>query len=145
MLCHYSDLFSPSFMAQVCPNQESGMTVFRLFGVLQILLGVLAVVLGLAKVQTASGDIPLTPILYLGILFVIVGIGLLCHKKWAAALFVVICAGVGAWMIIGAVLGGYGPEVFISIVFGGIPLAMAVLVILRWPYLRSKRRQTQIT
>jgi len=71
---------------------------------------------------------------------VLIGLGLLFHRKWAAALFAVILAIIGIWMGILSIVNVPLPWSILNVAFGCALLVPGVITVRCWSQLNSEQR-----
>ena len=72
------------------------MSIFKVFGWLAIVLGLVALFGIIANLtRNNPGGHSLTPLTSVAVLSVSIGLGLVFHRKWAAALFAALLGGAG--------------------------------------------------
>ena len=75
------------------------MSIFKVFGWLTIVLGVVALFGVVANLSGKNlGGHSLAPLASVAVLSISIGLGLVFHRKWAAALFAVLLGSAGFWM-----------------------------------------------
>ncbi len=126
-----NDLSPGTDNALPIPDYKDRRTALLVFGILEILLGVVAwllvVLLGFATVQMMRQGMPaasMIPSLLMyavsGAVFVVLGIGSIRCRRWARALWVAITSGWTLFGIMGLVMAiGWLPKVLSSIPTGG--------------------------
>ena len=113
------------------------MSVFRVFGSLALAFGALGLIVVLANLGRGSlGGHSLLPFTGAALFSVLIGLGLLFHRKWAAVLFAVILASIGVWMVILSILKVPLPWLILNIAFGAALLVPAVITVRCWPQLK---------
>jgi hypothetical protein len=106
---------------------------FRLFGILTLLAG-LIVSLSLVGNQerVAVGGHDLASAAPVSISLIIIGVGLILHRKWAAVLLTVGSLTLAIWMIVGSILLVPLPWSLINIGIGSVLCLPAVITVRSW-------------
>jgi len=115
------------------------MSIFKVFGWITIALG-LVTLCGIAANLTRStlGGHNLTPLTSVVVLSISIGLGLVFHQKWAAALFAILLGGAAFWIGTMSVLRVPMPWLILNVGLACALLAPSALVILRWSQLSRK-------
>jgi hypothetical protein len=111
-------------------------------------LGVLAVVGGLSVIslvlnnwisrRIAPGGHDLSPVLPIGLYLIVVGVGLLYRRKWAAVVLAVPSALFGLWFAFGSLLEVPMPWELINLAFAPAFFIPAYVAIRRWSDLSDR-------
>ena len=97
-------------------------------------LGLLAVA---ANRRAASlGGHDLSPLIRPSILIIAIGVGLLLHHKWAAAIFTIIWSGVAIYLAIGSIMKVPFPWVLLNLVGALFLMVPAIIAVRRWSELK---------
>jgi hypothetical protein len=117
------------------------MSAFRIFGLLLVGIGLLSLLAVAANVKTASlGGHDLSPAIAPSVFIIVVGVGLLLHHRWAAAIFAVISLGAGVAMGIGSLVTVPMPWSLINLGLAALIVLPAIVVIRRWSQLAPGRK-----
>jgi hypothetical protein len=112
------------------------MSPFRIFGSLALAFGVLGIIVVFANLGRGPlGGHSLVPFTSAALFSVLIGLGLLFHRKWAAVLFAVTLASIGMWMVILSIVKVPLPWLILNIAFGGVLLVPGVITVRCWPQL----------
>ena len=88
--------------------------------------------------RALPGGHDLLPLSSVALLSFVIGIGLLLHRKWGAALFVVIVTSSGLWLGIGSIVHVPMPGMIINVVIACGFLASGAIVVRHWLKLKRK-------
>jgi hypothetical protein len=112
------------------------MSIFKAFGVLAIALGTLALVAVVANVgKKGLGGHNLAPLAGVAVLSLLIGFGLLWHRKWAAVLFAVLLGGTGLWMGVMSIVRVPMPWLILNVGLACLLLAPGAVIVRRWSQL----------
>jgi hypothetical protein len=115
------------------------MSPFRVFGGFALAFGLLALAIIVANLGRGPlGGHNLLPFATAALLSLLVGVGLLLHRKWAAVLFAVILASTGLWMGIVSIVRVPMPWLILNVGLGCVLLVPGVIVVRRWSQLNGK-------
>ena len=115
----------------------ANMWPFKVLGLLCGLLSVLCVFGAFANRGVAAlGGHDLSPALAIALPLMIIGIGLLLQRKWAAFLCSICCGAMSSWLFIGTLATVPMPWTLINVCFGLVLLLPCRLVWKHWPMLR---------
>jgi hypothetical protein len=115
------------------------MSIFKIFGWLTIGFGSLAIVAILANQERrALGGHSLLPFASVAVLIVLIGVGLLFHRKWAAALFAVLLGGIGLWLATMSVVRVPMPWLILNLGLAFVLIVPGILIVRRWSQLNVK-------
>jgi hypothetical protein len=115
------------------------MSIFKVFGWLTVAFGVVALfgVVANLKGKTFGGH-SLAPFAGVAVLSILVGVGLLFHRKWAAVSFAVLLSCAGFWMGIMSVVRVPMPWLILNFSLACVLLVPSALVVFRWSELKGK-------
>jgi len=115
------------------------MSIFKVFGWLTIAFGLVTLIGVVANVSRKTlGGHDLTPLAIVAVLSIAIGLGLVFHRKWAAALFAVLLGGAGFWIGVMSILRVPMPWLILNVGLACALLAPSTLVVLRWSHLNGK-------
>lgn len=111
--------------------------LFRVFGVVGLLsAGVLLVAIYANAEARKRGGPDLSPLLCPAIAEILIGVGLLFLRKWAAVLFAAPLAILGCWLFFGSLMHVQWPWALINIVFSLVLLFPTLVTVTMWKELR---------
>ena len=110
---------------------------FRLSGTCCILFGIASLgLIFLNRYAAAHGGHNLQNLLGPSLFCIGIGAGLLLGKKWAACIFIILCAAIGLVIMIGSIVEVPMPFKIVDVVIGSIPLFGSYMGILCWHSLK---------
>lgn len=108
-------------------------SVFTAFGIAVLAFAVLSLLLVVANRPTAAqGGHDLSGAVGPSLLLIVIGVGLLFNRRWAAALFAAICTAVGGWLTFGSLLVVPLPWLFLNVFYGLSLIVPAIVVYRNW-------------
>jgi hypothetical protein len=115
------------------------MSPFRVFGGLALAFGMLLLVIIVANLRTrGAGGHDLLPGTPFALLSVVIGIGLLLHRKWAAVLFAGALGITGLWLGIMSTVKVPMPWLILNVGLACVLLLPSAVVVRCWSQLNRK-------
>jgi hypothetical protein len=115
-------------------------SILKIFGWLTVAVGLIGFIV--RALNLARGGIPgghdLTGLTPIAALTVLVGLGLILRRRWAAALSALLLGGVGLWLGVGSILTVPLPWSLINLTLAAVLLVPSVMVLRHWSQLNGK-------